>query len=169
MEGNEPVDWFPGVHTGPRMAITITPDEIDVLRRTIEDHSYPGDKFAAVLILQDLQVRVGAVRQLDADHVRVPLLFNEFEQLRLFLREYERYRDKRQLAPVRQLFTELHQRLGAEQMRRAASGEMTAGEVGHDETFYDGQDVDLATELRSQRNLRPRFGFGGSRWDRRHP
>lgn len=124
---SKPRDWFPGVHTGPRVAVAVSADEMATVRAMIDDvPRYLGHvNETARAVMRDLDVRFGALRELTGRAREVPLQPNELVILRATFEAYHRERGALQANPTYSaLFVELDRRLGAAQIKAVESGEM---------------------------------------------
>jgi hypothetical protein len=164
------IDWFPGVHTGPTVGVGLTVSEIDLLRKMIDScpQFMDSNLTPARHVLRDLDVRIGALGELDAAGAReVVLQPHEHLYLTRAFDEYRRYRDKAPLYPqVAELFVQLDRRMGAAQIRLAQSGMMS-------EEHFPGRVGDIVVDDDGGGDWTPppprnRQPLLGSRWPRRN-
>lgn len=141
------IDWFPGVRTGPVVGVGMTTSEIDLLRDMLDDCPNFMDShiYGARLALRDLDVRIGALGELDASGTHeVVLRRSEHDALRLAFDDYRRYRSAGpRFREVDQLFTQLDRRIGAAQVKLAQSGMMSEEHFPH-RVVIDVEDADWA-------------------------
>jgi hypothetical protein len=172
LPANQPREWFPGVLTGPRVAIAISADEVETVRDMIARmyrRTYARERAAAVL--RDLDVRVGALGALEPDRPEVVPV--QPEDLDLLRKAHEALRDEYTGActsEINAFFVALDRRLGAAQIRIAAAGEMDHADIpaqrhpdDHTVTAVILDEIDAASQLPDAdpepRTRRPRWSF----------
>jgi hypothetical protein len=121
---NPPVDWFPGLKTGPRVATHITAAEVDLITAMLDD-CWTGRAYLvgqARAVVRDLHIRIGAIEELYDDPTKplqVPLLPEEAATLHNAYGAYREDAGRHGANPnIIALFTGLDRRLGAYQIRR---------------------------------------------------
>lgn len=133
--------WFPGIETGPRVAIPLSSTDVDTMRGMLEATPIGRMQVAAAAkVLRDLDVRAGALAELvtdpdpeltDMDGSRtirgIPLLPDEHDTLRA---AYDAY--LHMATPARNIinmFADFDRRIGAAQARLAVGGDLEDADI----------------------------------------